>query len=197
MRQRLHRRHHEFLIAAVVADSADLYVRAVHEITAPARGAGTVLTAMPADADPVSFLPVLHAGPDLIDDAGNLVPRHTRIRNAWQQALFRNHIAVTDSAGLNADPHVTCSGLRDFTLYDLEIGPRLRYLDHFHLCHVPLSPAQTFFRRRDEAVVAGQSSSPHSSNGAAEWSQGIPCGGRRRTSPRECRSSMPAARSKT
>src|SRR5260370_832538 len=53
--QRFDRRDDVFLIAAVVADAANLPVRAVHEIPASARKTGTVLPAVPADSNPLAF----------------------------------------------------------------------------------------------------------------------------------------------
>ena len=80
--QRFDRRDHEFLIAPVIANSANLPVRAVHEIAPPARGTSAVLAAVPADTDAFALLPILHTGSDLVDHASHLVPRDTGVRNA-------------------------------------------------------------------------------------------------------------------
>src|SRR5215471_16480672 len=95
--QRFHGRHHEFLIASVVADTANLPVRAVHEIPSPAGETSAVLSAMPADADSLTLLPLFHAGSNLIDHADYLVSRHTRVRDTGKEALLRDYIAVAHS----------------------------------------------------------------------------------------------------
>jgi hypothetical protein len=62
--QRFHRRDHVFLIAAVVADSANLRVCGVTKISASARKTGTVLPTVPAE----SFR---HARVRFVDHAGH------------------------------------------------------------------------------------------------------------------------------
>src|SRR5262245_18647308 len=126
------RRDHEFLIAPVVADSANLHICAVDDITSSARQASSVLAAVPADADPLAFLPVPHTRSDLIDHADDFVSGDARIRHPGKQTIFRDHIAMADSTRLNANPHMSRSGLRNFTFHELEIRTRLRYLYHFH-----------------------------------------------------------------
>src|SRR5438034_4045725 len=135
--QRFNRRDHEFLIAPVITNSANLPIRTVGEITPPARGARAVLAAMPADSDSFAFLPVLHTRADTVDNAGHLVSGHARIRHSRKEAFLRNYIAVANSTRLNTNPHMTWTGLRDFTVHKLEIRSRLGYLHHFHFCHLP------------------------------------------------------------
>jgi hypothetical protein len=102
-RQRFHRRDHVFLIAAVVADSANLHVCAVHEISASACKTGTVLPTVPADSNPLAFLPFRHARARFVDHAGHFVSGDARVRNAGEEAFFRDvsalaaHIPVPDS----------------------------------------------------------------------------------------------------
>src|SRR5262249_36865814 len=67
-----HRRHHEFRIASVIADSANLHVHAVDEIASPARHARAVLAAVPADTNALAFLPAVYPGSCGIDHAGDL-----------------------------------------------------------------------------------------------------------------------------
>src|SRR5580704_17412232 len=99
MRHGLHRRDHEFLIAAVVANPADYRAGAVREIPFSAGGTRAVLAAMPAHADAFTFFPARHTGSNRIDHAGDLVSGNSRVRNTWKQALFGDHIAVTHSTG--------------------------------------------------------------------------------------------------
>src|SRR5262249_38934601 len=128
---------HEFLIAPVVANSANLHICAVDEITSSARQASSVLAAVPADADPFAFLPILYTRSDFIDHADYFVSGNARIRHPGKQTVFRDHIAMADSTRLNANPHMSRSWLRNLTFHEFEIRTRLRYLHHFH-CYLRL-----------------------------------------------------------
>ena len=70
LRRSIHRRDYVFLIAAVVADSANLHVCAVHEVSASARKTGAVLPTVPADSNPLAFPPFLHARAHFVDHVG-------------------------------------------------------------------------------------------------------------------------------
>ena len=93
------------------------------------------MTAVPADTNFLTRLPVRHAGARFVDHTRDFVPRHTWVHKARPAAFLGEHIAVTDSARLHADPHVPGPGLRDLTLDDLEVRAGFRYLCHFHLRH--------------------------------------------------------------
>src|SRR6266851_819805 len=134
-RQRFHRRDHVFLIAAVVADAANFRVRAVHEVPATAGKTGAVLPAVPADSNPLAFLPFLHARAHLVDHAGHFVSWDARISNAGEKAFLGNHVTVTDSTGLDADTYLPRSWLRNFSFYDFKICSGLRHLHGFHFRH--------------------------------------------------------------
>ena len=95
---------------------------------------------MPAHADAFAFFPVLYTGSDLVDHAGDLVSGNARIRDTGKQAVFGEDIAVTDSTGLNANPHLSRAGLRNLAFHDFEVRSRLRYLHCFHFCHFAVSP---------------------------------------------------------
>jgi hypothetical protein len=128
LRQRFHRRDHVFLIATVVAEAANLPVRAVYEITAAAGETRAILAAVPADSNPMAFLPLRDTRPGLVDDAGHFVSGDARVRNAREKAFLGNHIAVTDSTGQDPDPHVSRAGLRNVALHDFEVSSSPRYL---------------------------------------------------------------------
>src|SRR5437879_11836519 len=81
-RQRFERRDHVIGIAAIIADAGNLAVRAGDEIAPAAGRAMTAMTAMPADADPLTRLPVRHVRANRIDDPGNLVSRYARVSHA-------------------------------------------------------------------------------------------------------------------
>src|SRR5580700_2036874 len=133
--QRFHRRDHVFLIAAIVAVAANLRVRAVHKVPATAGKTSAVLPAVPADSNPLTFLPFLHARAHLVDHAGHFVSWDARIGNAGEKAFLSNHVTVTDSTSLDADPYVPRSWLRNFSLHDFKVCSGLRHLHGFHFRH--------------------------------------------------------------
>src|SRR5712692_9375946 len=133
--QRFHWCDHVFLVAAVVADAANLPVRAVHKVAATAGKTSAVLPAMPADSHTLAFPPFLHSRAEFIDHSGHLVSGNARVRNAWEKAFLGDHIAVTDSTGLHVNPHMSRARLRNFALHDLKVRSRLRYLHGFHFRH--------------------------------------------------------------
>src|SRR4029077_1903415 len=140
-RQRFHWGDHEFLIPAVKANPTNHRIRAIYEITSPARRTSSVLTTVPPDADALALLPVVYPRPRLVDHAGYFVSGHTRIRDAGKESFFGDHIAVTDATGLNADPHLSRARGRDFALHDFKVRSRFGHLHGFHFGHLssPLS----------------------------------------------------------
>src|SRR6202043_1413681 len=118
--QPFHRRHHVFLVAAVVGGAANLFVRAIHEIPAPAGEARAVLPAVPAHPDAFALLPCRDSRAYFVNHAGHFVPWDARVRNAREKAFLGDHVAVTDSTGLDADPHLSRAGLRNLTLHNFE-----------------------------------------------------------------------------
>src|SRR5216683_7794113 len=131
--QGFHRRNHEFLVASVVADSANLTIRAIHEVSSPARQTSAILAAVPADTYSLALLPVLHACSELVYHASYFMSGNTRIGNSGKESLLGHYITVADSTCLNANPYVSRTRFRDFTFHDFKIGSRLRYLHNFHL----------------------------------------------------------------
>src|SRR5258705_13943190 len=111
-------------------------MRAVHEIAAPARKTGTVLTAVPADSHPLAFLPFLHARAHFIDHAGHFVSGDPRVCNAGEKAFLRDHIAVTDATSLHLNPHMSRARLWYFSLHDFKVRSRPGYLHGFHFRHL-------------------------------------------------------------
>src|SRR5215470_13425365 len=120
------RHNHVLRIATVVTESCDLHVGAVDEVATPAREAGPVLTAVPAHADSLTFLPLRHACARFVDHPGDFVPWHARVHEAWPAAFLGEDIAVADSARLHANSHLPRRWLRDVPLDDLEVRACLR-----------------------------------------------------------------------
>ena len=84
------------------------------------------------DADALPILPLGNTGTHFIDDAHDFVSWSAGILNARPQAFFRERVAMADATGLHLDSHVSRAGLRNFTLYDLEIRSRCRNLRRLH-----------------------------------------------------------------
>src|SRR5215472_478168 len=97
VRERFQGSDHEFLIASVIADSANELVHAVHEVAASAREAGSVLAAMPADPDAFALLPGFDPVSDFVDHSRDFMAGHAWIGNAGKEPILRNDIAMTHS----------------------------------------------------------------------------------------------------
>ena len=126
-RERRDRRDHVLAVAAVVRDAGDRRPRdAGEELAAPARIAPPAIAAVPADADALADRPPFDVGPDRIDAADHLVPRHARQRDARKRGQLREGIAVADSARVDRDTHGVSRGLRALALDELErtVGSR-------------------------------------------------------------------------
>ncbi len=99
MSQRLHRRDHEFLVAAVIADAADDDAGTVNEVSSAAGQTCAVLAAVPTHADAIAFFPTAYPGSHFINHAGDLMPRNARIGDAGKQPVLSDHIAMTHATG--------------------------------------------------------------------------------------------------
>src|SRR6202035_4236545 len=89
------------------------------EVTAAATIAVPAVAAVPPHADAVALVPIDDALADCIDRSGDLVPGHARKRNAGPEVLDGDRVAVTDSAGLDADAYVARGDLGEFELKNL------------------------------------------------------------------------------
>src|SRR5579871_2681496 len=145
MRERFHRSSHILLVPAVKVDTTDLEARAGHEVSAPTRGTRPVLLPVPAHADTFALLPMLHPRTYLVDHADYLVARNAWVGNARQQAVFGDHVAMADAAGLHLDTYLSRPRLGHLSLHNLEICSWLANLRHLHrrdcglwCCHVAL-----------------------------------------------------------
>jgi hypothetical protein len=52
----------------------------------------------------------------------DFVAGYARILNSRKQAFFGQHVAVTDPAGVDFDPHLPWTGLRNVALDDFKWG---------------------------------------------------------------------------
>ncbi len=90
------------------------------------------MTAMPTHADTHPFLPIRHVRAHSVDEAHHLVAGHAGILNAGNRAHDRQHVAVTNTAGLHLDAHLPRLRLRHVALDNFKSGIGFRNLRNFH-----------------------------------------------------------------
>ena len=123
-------------VAAIVRDARDLRGDpARHEVTTTARITVATVSPMPADSHPLTNLPPRNARGHGIDHTGHFVSGDSRISDSWPCSLFREGVAVADSAGLDFDPHGSRSRLWNVAFNELKGSVRTSYLDGMHLWH--------------------------------------------------------------
>ena len=133
--QRFHGSQHVFLISAVIADAAHLYVATIAKIAPPALAAGAIMTTMPADAHALTLFPRSHARANFIHHARNFVSGNAGILKARPQAFFDEHIAVADATGVDLDADLSRVRLWDRTLDDFKLRSGFRNLCSLHGCY--------------------------------------------------------------
>src|SRR5262245_56314234 len=92
---------------------------------------------MPADADALAAREGRHSGAHLVDDSGDLMARNAGEADARVLAILGQRVAVTDSAGLDADADVPGRRVGNLALDHLELAAGLGYLYDLHLRHRP------------------------------------------------------------
>ena len=97
-RQRGRRCNHVFGIAAVEIDTGDFAIHAHREIAAPALFADETMSAMPADANALTFLPGGDVVSDRVDLPGDFMTRHAWILQSGPETFFDKHVAVANAA---------------------------------------------------------------------------------------------------
>jgi hypothetical protein len=102
--------------------------------------------AEPPDADPLADLRALHPVAERLDDAGDLVARHERVRDPAVSALLGQHVAVAH-AGVH--PHHRLITTRSGNLVLLELEVAIGPLDHHHPVGLPCSVASFVGRSPD------------------------------------------------
>jgi len=80
-----------------------------HEIPATAGETSAVLPAVPADSTRWPFRHSFTPAPSSSITPATSCPGRA-VRNGGKKAFLRDHIAVTDSTGLDADSHVSAPG---------------------------------------------------------------------------------------
>ena len=137
-------------IAAVEVDPGDPEIVSAGQVVAAATAvAVAAVPAMPADAGAVARLPFGDVRADRVDDAGDLVAGNARQRDPWPESLDRQHVAMADPAGFDADADLPGTGLRDVALDERELRGGFRNGERAHPGHGILLSVGRF---RDMAV---------------------------------------------
>ena len=98
--QSLNRRDHVVSVAAVIVNARHSKIAAGDEITAPTAVAHEAYPAEPANSNSLAHLPGGHFRAELIDAAGNLMPRHCGIAEPGK-------VPVTAKTSLWQMPHAS------------------------------------------------------------------------------------------
>src|SRR5207253_1864056 len=104
-----------------------------NETPAPTDCADETMTAMPAYADALTFLPFRDVAAERIDASRDFMTRHTRILEPGPQTLFDEHIAVANAARLHFHTNLPSAGLRDFAISNFKWSIRTSNLHDTHL----------------------------------------------------------------
>jgi len=114
-RQRFGRRDYVFGITAVKVDAGDLAGGAHRKIAAPALVAHKIVSAMPANTNALTFVPVRNVISNRIDASGDFMSGDAWILKAGPQSFFDENIAMTNAARFNFHAHLSRSWLRNFS----------------------------------------------------------------------------------
>ena len=130
--QRCRRGHHILGVPAVEIEACDFAVDAHRKIAAPALLAHETMSAMPAHANALTFLPFNDVVADRIDASADFMPRHTRILKPGPQTLFDEHIAVANAACLDFHANLPSARLRDVAFHQFPICTGFADLRRLH-----------------------------------------------------------------
>ena len=90
------------------------------------------MSAMPAHADALTFLPFRDVAADRIDASRDFMTRHARILKPGPQTLFDEHIAVANAARLHFHANLAGARLRDIAFHQFKISTGFADLRRFH-----------------------------------------------------------------
>jgi hypothetical protein len=110
-------RDHHLRISSIHGHSRYDRVLTIHDVSAPARLAHSVLAGEEADTDSLTDFPSGYRAAKGFNVANYFVSRNTRQCEAGIGSCHCGRIAVTDSACLHANPNLTRPGLGDWTFY--------------------------------------------------------------------------------
>ena len=130
--QRRRRCDHVLGISAVEIDAGDFAFDAHGEIATLALFAHETMSAMPAYADALTFLPFNDVIADCIDAARDFMTRHTRILKPGPKTLLDDKIAVANAARVHFHANLPSARLRDVAFHQFEVSTGLADLRCFH-----------------------------------------------------------------
>jgi hypothetical protein len=90
------------------------------------------MSAVPADADALTFLPIRDVTTDRINAARDFMTRHTGILKPGPETFFNQRIAMTNTARFNLHAYLAGTRLWNVSFDQFPIATSLAYLCHFH-----------------------------------------------------------------
>jgi hypothetical protein len=120
-------------IPAVFLKSRDLKILTAHEISPATEDTLSAMSAVPANADPLTLLPHRHIRSNGIDHTGNLVPRHSWVLQARPVPFFHKNVTMTDAACLYLDANGMGPWFRHLATHCLERAAGTTDLHRNHL----------------------------------------------------------------
>jgi hypothetical protein len=105
--------NHDLRVPAIGRDTGNDRMQAVHKIAALARFTFTILAAEESYSDALPNFPIGNAWANHFDAAYHLMSRHSRQSQARKRSFDRCRIGMTDSACLDAQPHLSRPWLRN------------------------------------------------------------------------------------
>jgi hypothetical protein len=97
-------------------NAARFLVPAVHEVAIAAELAIATRPRKKPYTDPLTNRPALNTGPKRVDPPDYLVTRNARVADARETPIHCRRIRVADATGLNPQPHLARTRLRDQAL---------------------------------------------------------------------------------
>jgi hypothetical protein len=125
---------HHFGVAAVVGNSGNRLILAVHAVTPPAGRAAAAMAAEEADPHSLAELPGRHALAEGINFADHFMARNAGVADVGSEALDGEGVRMTDAARLDPNADVPRPGHRQFPLHHFQAGG-LGHLNGTIGCH--------------------------------------------------------------
>jgi hypothetical protein len=105
---------------------------AVDEVAAPAGVALEAVSAVPAYAHTLPWLPKCHVRANRINASRDFVAGDARVLDAGPVSFFHQHVAVADAAGFDLNANLLGAGLRDRALDYFKVSTGFADLNGFH-----------------------------------------------------------------
>src|SRR5262249_10131911 len=122
-------------VAAIISEPRYLAGHAGKELTPAAVTAVSAIAPVPADADPLTRLPVSDSVADRINHPAHLMTGDAGVLKSWIISFLDERIAVADAASEDPDPDRSGARLGYRPINDFERSLWARHLSHTHRSH--------------------------------------------------------------